>query len=117
MIHVIASIKVKEDYLDAFIKIFKANVPNVLGEKGCLGYEPCRDMPTGLPIQDTDVFTVTIVVPFGIPGINLKIGQGVGYIHSVIGMRDIVTFIAFRQLVLYIDPEGGIIGTRCELGG
>ena len=61
MIHVIASIKVKEDYLDAFIKIFKANVPNVLEEKGCLGYEPCRDMPTGLPIQEADPSTVTIV--------------------------------------------------------
>jgi len=61
MINVIASIKIKEEYLDAFIKIFKANVPNVLEEKGCLKYEPCRDMPTGLPIQEADPSTVTIV--------------------------------------------------------
>ncbi len=61
MIHVIASIKIKEEYLSSFIEIFKANVQNVLKETGCLGYEPCRDIPTGLPIQETDASAVTIV--------------------------------------------------------
>ncbi len=61
MIHVIASIKIKSDSLNAFIDIFKANVPHVLGEKGCLGYEPTRDLPTGMPIQETDPSTVTII--------------------------------------------------------
>ncbi|WDP92339.1 MAG: antibiotic biosynthesis monooxygenase [Desulfobacter sp.] len=61
MIHVLASIKVKEEFLDAFIDIFKANVPHVLKEKGCLGYEPAKDLPTGLPIQETDSTIVTII--------------------------------------------------------
>ncbi len=61
MIHVIASIKVKEDSLDAFIDIFKANVPHVLKENGCLGYAPAKDLPTGLPIQETDPAVITVI--------------------------------------------------------
>jgi len=61
MIHVIASIKVKEDSLDAFIDVFKANVPHVLKESGCLGYEPVKDLPTGLSIQETDPAVITII--------------------------------------------------------
>ena len=61
MIHVIASIKVKEDALDAFIDIFKSNVPHVLQEKGCLGYEPAKDLSMGLPIQETDPSVITVI--------------------------------------------------------
>ena len=61
MIHVIASIKVKQNATDAVIDIFKANVPKVLLEKGCLGYEPAKDFPTGLPIQETDPAIITII--------------------------------------------------------
>ncbi len=61
MIHVIASIKIKQDAADAFIDIFKANIPNVLREKGCLGYEPAQDIPTGLPIQKIDPAVITVI--------------------------------------------------------
>lgn len=61
MIHVIAAIKVKPEFRDAFLEIFKANVPNVLLEQGCLGYEPTVDLPTGLPVQDADPDTITII--------------------------------------------------------
>ena len=54
MIHAIASIKVKQNATDEFIDIFKSDVPNVLQEKVCLGYEPAKDFPTVLPIQETD---------------------------------------------------------------
>lgn len=61
MIHVIASIKIKEGCIAEFIEIFKANVPNVLEEKGCLEYVPTIDAPTGLPPQELDESVVTIV--------------------------------------------------------
>lgn len=61
MIHVIASISIKPEHMEEFIKIFKANVPAVLAEEGCLGYEPALDLPTGLPIQQKDEGVVTIV--------------------------------------------------------
>ncbi len=61
MIHVIASITVKEDAFDAFIDILKTNVPKVLKETGCLGYAPAKDLPTGLPVQKTDPGVITII--------------------------------------------------------
>ena len=61
MIHVIASIKVKPDSLSSFIEIFKANVPSVLAEDGCLGYEPAMDLDTGLPVQLKEPNVVTVV--------------------------------------------------------
>ena len=61
MIHVIASIHVKEGRLSEFIEIFKSNVPNVLSEKGCIEYVPTIDVPTGLPPQELDKNVVTIV--------------------------------------------------------
>ena len=38
MIHVLASITVKASERDAFLEIFKANVPKVLEEEGCVDY-------------------------------------------------------------------------------
>ena len=61
MSHVIATIKLKQDAIEPFIKLFKANVPKVLEEKGCLGYEPCMDLPTGLSVQEIDSTTVTVI--------------------------------------------------------
>lgn len=61
MIHVIASIKVKPESLEDFIEIFKANVPDVLAEEGCLGYEPAMDLETDLPVQTREPHMVTVV--------------------------------------------------------
>ncbi len=61
MIHVIASIRIREDAFNAFIDIFKTNVPKVLQEKGCLGYAPAKDLPTDLPIQETDPAVITVI--------------------------------------------------------
>ena len=51
MINVIATIEVKEGQRDAFVEIFKANVPNVLAEAGCIRYAPTMDVDTGLRPQ------------------------------------------------------------------
>ncbi len=61
MINVIASIHIKEGRLSKFIEIFKANVPNVLKEKGCLEYVPTLDLQTGLPPQELNKNVVTII--------------------------------------------------------
>lgn len=61
MIYVLASIRITEGRRDAFIEIFKANIPNVLKEEGCLEYVPTIDAATGLPPQETDAHVVTII--------------------------------------------------------
>ena len=61
MIHVIASIQVAEENLPRFVEIFKANIPAVLKEKGCIGYDLTVDVPTGLPTQDLDQNRVTVI--------------------------------------------------------
>ena len=61
MIHVLASITVKASECDAFLQIFKANIPKVLKEEGCLEYSATVDFPTELPIQETNSNVVTVV--------------------------------------------------------
>jgi quinol monooxygenase YgiN len=51
MIHVLANIEIKPGTREPFLAIFKANVPAVLAEDGCLRYEPTVDTETGLPAQ------------------------------------------------------------------
>ena len=43
MIHVIAIITAKPGQRDAILKEFRANVPNVKAEKGCIEYAPVMD--------------------------------------------------------------------------
>lgn len=61
MINVIASIQIKEGKREEFIEIFKANVPSVLKEKGCIEYFPTVDSPADLPPQELDSNIVTII--------------------------------------------------------
>lgn len=61
MISVLASVTVTNGEMDRFLQIFKANVPEVLAEKGCIEYFPARDIETGLPPQVIDPDTVTII--------------------------------------------------------
>lgn len=61
MIHVIASIHIKEGRMPQFIEFFKSNVPNVLKEKGCIEYVPTLDLATGLPPQELKNNVATII--------------------------------------------------------
>ena len=61
MIHVIASLQIKDGRLSEFIEIFKANVPNVLKEQGCVEYVPTVDVAAGLAPQELNSKVVTIV--------------------------------------------------------
>ena len=58
MIYVIASIKLKPGVREKFLEIFKANVPNVLAEEGCLSYDPCIDVTSDLIETDPDMITM-----------------------------------------------------------
>ena len=61
MIDVIASIRIKSGHRDEFIEKFKANLPAVLAEDGCIDYYPAVDAESGLSAQATDPDTVTVV--------------------------------------------------------
>lgn len=61
MIHVFASIRVREDCLAEYLARFKENVPNVLAEPGCIAYCPCVDAPTGWKMQALDERRVAVV--------------------------------------------------------
>ncbi len=61
MIHVIATIKLKEGSRDQFLAILKDNVPRVLAENGCRGYTPAVDVESGIAVQAApraDVVTI-----------------------------------------------------------
>jgi len=61
MIHVIASIGVKPGKRAEFIEIFKANVPAVLAEAGCIEYIPAIDTNSGIEAQWKDETVVTVI--------------------------------------------------------
>jgi len=61
MIHVIASISIKDGRLGEFLEIFRANVPAVLAEDGCIAYAPAVDVDSGIEVQSKDPLLVTVV--------------------------------------------------------
>lgn len=61
MIHVIASVSIKEGKREEFLEIFKANVPHVKAEKGCIEYRPAIDVVTGIDAQLLDEHMVTVI--------------------------------------------------------
>lgn len=61
MIHVMASIRVKAGQRDKFLAIFKANVPKVCAEDGCVEYIPAVDIDASIPVQLLEDNVVTII--------------------------------------------------------
>lgn len=61
MVHVIASIRLKSGKRSEFLEIFKAYLPQVREEKGCIEYLPAIDVESGLPPQVLDENMVTII--------------------------------------------------------
>ena len=61
MIHVLASLQIKDGHLAEFVAIFRANVPNVLQEHGCIEYIPVIDVQTDMPRQVLNKNVVTVV--------------------------------------------------------
>lgn len=61
MIHVLAFVRVKPGQREAFLEVFKANIPEVTKEAGCRQYLPAVDIASGLPVQQVDPHMVTII--------------------------------------------------------
>ena len=61
MIHVIASISIREGRLSEFLDIFKSNIQNVIMETGCIEYVPAIDVHSGLPTQTVNANVVTVI--------------------------------------------------------
>ena len=61
MIHVIASIRLKDGCLGEFLEKLRANVPAVLAEDGCITYAPAVDVDSGIDAQHKDPRTVTVI--------------------------------------------------------
>ena len=61
MITVLASIQLHEGERAAFLEIFRANVPKVRQESGCIEYFPAVDIDAGLPVQRLDENVVTVI--------------------------------------------------------
>ena len=51
MIYVLATSELNDGCREKFLEILKANVPNVLAEKGCILYVPNIDFNSGLSAQ------------------------------------------------------------------
>lgn len=61
MITVIASIRVNQAQMPAFLEIFKSNMVNVRNESGCMEYYPAIDFDAGLQTQEMDPNIVTVI--------------------------------------------------------
>jgi len=62
MIHVIATIEVNDGQREAFLKEFRAVVPKVRAEIGCLEYGPTIDAASGIAAQGPPRANVVTVV-------------------------------------------------------
>lgn len=90
MIYVIASIHIKEGRLAEFLEIFKANIPVVLTERGCIEYEPTVDLATGLAPQELNDHLVTIVEKWE-------------------SLEDLQAHLSAPHMLDYRDKVGGIV--------
>ena len=61
MIHVLASIHVKEGKQAQTLAAIHGNLAAVRAEAGCIQYTPAVDIDTGMPAQETDDSIITII--------------------------------------------------------
>ena len=98
MISVIASVHVKAGKISEFLDIFKAVMPEVRKEKGCIEYFPAVDFDTKLPPQVLDENVVTIIEKWESPEAlrgHLRAPHMLAYREKV---RDIVETLSLKVL-------------------
>tara|TARA_Y100001970_G_C14165685_1_gene821141 strand:+ start:581 stop:889 length:309 start_codon:yes stop_codon:yes gene_type:complete len=61
MIHVIATIKIKKGKREKFLEHLRANISNVIEEKGCIEYSPTYDIDVKIDNQTLNANQVTII--------------------------------------------------------
>jgi quinol monooxygenase YgiN len=62
VIHVIATVELKEGQRDLFLGEFQRVVPLVRAETGCLEYGPALDLPTDIPAQAPPRPDVVVII-------------------------------------------------------
>ena len=62
MIHVLATVTCNPGTRESFLKVFNANVPNVLAEDGCVEYGAAVDAATDVAVQPPVRPDVVVVV-------------------------------------------------------
>lgn len=62
MIHVLAALEVDPNGREEFLELFRALVPTVLAEEGCISYTPAVDVDSGIETQDALRDNVVMVV-------------------------------------------------------
>ncbi len=99
MIHVIATVELKPGKRGEYLKIFKANVPKVLAEKGCVAYGSTVDTPSGIPIQPAARENVVVILEawesLDALGAHLKTPHMAAYFAAV---KDLVTGTSLQVL-------------------
>lgn len=98
MISVIASVRVNPGRISDFLDIFKAVMPEVRKENGCIEYFPAVDVNAKLPPQVLDENVVTIIEKWE----NLKaLRDHLGAPHMLTyreKVRDIVETVSLKVL-------------------
>ena len=61
MVHVVASLRIKEGKLEEFVQMFRALAPVVRQEEGCHQYLFTVDLETGVPPQTIEKNVVTFI--------------------------------------------------------
>ena len=62
MIHVVATIELKPGGRDAYLEVFRRNIPNVKAEDGCIAYEPTIDIDSDIPVHEKAGENVVTIV-------------------------------------------------------
>ena len=100
MINVIASIRVREGKRAELLEIFKANVPAVRAENGCIDYYPTVDVDANFdhPPQEKDPDLVTVIEKWeslAALGAHTKASHMLAYREKV---KDLVAGLSIKVL-------------------
>jgi quinol monooxygenase YgiN len=61
MVHVVATLKVKEGKMEEFARLFREFAVTVRQEKGCIRFAAAKDLDTGFPPQTLEKNVVTFL--------------------------------------------------------
>ncbi len=98
MIVVLASISVAPGRISEFLEVFKANIPSVRQEQGCIEYFPTVDLDASFPPQVLDANVVTIIEKWeSLDALNdhLKAPHMLAYREKT---KDLVTGVSVKVL-------------------
>ena len=99
MIHVLATVTLNPGTREAFLKVFNANVPNVLAEDGCLEYGAAVDAATDIAVQPPVRPDVVVVVEKWRDVAALKAHSAAPHMAAYrVDARDYITSVSLQIL-------------------